>query len=80
MLPAAGTYFVSIDLAASGIMHDDVTVADRLIDAGVATIPVSVFYGEDPVTSTLRLCFAKQDAVIDAAIERLAAALPGLRG
>jgi aspartate/methionine/tyrosine aminotransferase len=61
-------------------MHDDVTVADRLIDAGVATIPVSVFYGEDPVTSTLRLCFAKQDTVIDAAIERLAAALPGLRG
>ena len=80
MLPSAGTWFVSIDLVASGIALDDVTVADRLIDAGVASIPVSAFYAETPVTGTLRLCFAKQDAVIDAAIERLAAALPGLRG
>jgi N-succinyldiaminopimelate aminotransferase len=79
MLPSAGTYFVSIDLAASGIAAGDVEVADRLIDAGVATIPVSAFYAENPVTSTLRLCFAKQDAVLDAAIERLAVALPGLR-
>jgi N-succinyldiaminopimelate aminotransferase len=80
MLPSAGTYFVSIDLATSGIALDDVTVADRLIEAGVASIPVSAFYAESPVSSVLRLCFAKQDAVLDAAIERLAAALPGLRG
>lgn len=78
LLPSAGTYFVSIDLAASGISRDDVSVADRLIDAGVASIPVSAFYAENPVTSTLRLCFAKQDSVLDAAIDRLAAALPGL--
>jgi N-succinyldiaminopimelate aminotransferase len=78
MLPSAGTYFVSIDLAASGITLDDVTVADRLIEAGVATIPVSAFYAEAPVTSTLRLCFAKRDAVIDAAIEKLAAARASL--
>jgi aspartate/methionine/tyrosine aminotransferase len=74
MLPSAGTYFVSIDLAASGIALDDVSAAERLLDAGVATIPVSAFYAENPVTSTLRLCFAKQDAVLDAAIERLTAA------
>jgi len=80
MLPSAGTYFVSIDLAASGIAAGDLEVADALLDAGVATIPVSAFYAENPVTSTLRLCFAKQDSVLDAAIERLAAALPGLRG
>ncbi len=79
MLPSAGTYFVSIDLAGSGITRDDVDVADRLIDAGVASIPVSAFYAESPVTSTLRLCFAKSDDVLDAAIDRLAAALPALR-
>ncbi len=79
MLPSAGTYFVSIDLAASGIALPDVTTADRLLDAGVATIPVSAFYADDPVTTTLRLCFAKQDSVLDAAIARLAAALPALR-
>lgn len=74
MLPSAGSYFVSIDLAASGIALDDITATDRLLDAGVASIPVSAFYAENPVTSTLRLCFAKQDSVLDAAIERLAAA------
>ncbi len=71
MLPSAGSYFVSIDLAASGIALDDVSTADRLLQAGVASIPVSVFYAENPVTTTLRLCFAKQDAVLDAAIARL---------
>ncbi len=79
MLPSTGTWFVSIDLAASGIPTGDIETADHLLTAGVATIPVSAFYAESPVTSTLRLCFAKRDSVLDAAIERLAAALPGLR-
>ena len=74
LLPSAGTYFVSIDLAASGIGLPDTQAADRLIDAGVASIPVSAFYAESPVTTTLRLCFAKQDAIIDAAIARLTTA------
>ncbi len=78
MLPSAGTYFVSIDLAASGIGLDDVSVADRLVDVGVATIPVSVFYAENAVTSTLRLCFAKADTVLDEAVLRLAGARAGL--
>ena len=73
-LPSAATYFVSIDLTASGIDLDDVTFCDRIIDeAGVAGIPVSAFYAEDPVTNVVRLCFAKSDATLDAAIERLAA-------
>ena len=74
MLPSAGTYFVSIDLAASGITATDTQIADRLMEAGVASIPVSAFYATAPVTTTLRLCFAKQDATLDAAIARLAAA------
>jgi N-succinyldiaminopimelate aminotransferase len=80
VLPSAGTYFLSLDLAASGIDLDDVTVCDRLVDDhGVAAIPVSAFYAEDPVRTIVRLCFAKQDATIDAALERLARALPALR-
>jgi aspartate/methionine/tyrosine aminotransferase len=78
MLPSAGTYFISIDLAGSGIAADDVTAADHFLEAGVATIPVSAFYAENPVTTTLRLCFAKQDAVLDAAIDRLSAARQAL--
>ncbi len=74
MLPSAGTYFVSIDLAASGITISDAEAAERLLAAGVATIPVSAFYAEQPVTSTLRLCFAKRDEILDEAISRLSRA------
>lgn len=80
VLPSRGTYFLNLDLAGSGIAHDDVTVSERLVESfGIATIPVSSFYASDPVTSILRLCFAKADATIDGAIERLGAALAALR-
>ena len=72
VLPSAATYFLNIDLAASGIAMGDVAFADWLIEhAGVATIPVSAFYAEDAVTNVVRLCFAKQDATLDAAVERM---------
>jgi N-succinyldiaminopimelate aminotransferase len=72
VLPASGTWFVTIDLAASGLPADDETVAERLIrEACVASIPVSAFYAEAPERGYLRLCFAKEDATLDAAVERL---------
>ncbi|MBN8813135.1 MULTISPECIES: aminotransferase [unclassified Sphingomonas] len=75
VLPSAATYFLSVDLAASGIALDDVAFANRLIDeAGVACIPVSAFYAEQPVTSVARFCFVKEDATLDAAIARIAEA------
>ena len=74
LLPSAGTYFLSIDLAASGIALDDVSFCDRLArEGGVVAIPVSAFYDEQPVASVVRLCFAKEDATLDAAIEKMAA-------
>ena len=73
VLPASATWFVTIDLAASGLPADDAALAERLIrEAGVATIPVSAFYAEAPETGYLRLCFAKEDAVLDEAVARLA--------
>jgi N-succinyldiaminopimelate aminotransferase len=72
VLPCAATYFVNIDLAASGVDMGDVAFAEWLIaEAGVATIPVSAFYAQAPVTNVVRLCFAKQDATLDAALERM---------
>lgn len=72
VLPCAATYFVNIDLAASGVDMGDVAFAEWLIaEAGVATIPVSAFYADAPVTTVVRLCFAKQDATLDAALERM---------
>jgi aspartate/methionine/tyrosine aminotransferase len=74
LLPADGTWFVNLDLAASGLPPDDEAVAERLIrEAGVASIPVSAFYTQAHDKGYLRLCYAKQDAVLDEAVERLAA-------
>jgi aspartate/methionine/tyrosine aminotransferase len=74
-LPAEGTYFVCVDLAASGIGVDDVTFCERAVrEAGVAAIPVSAFYDTNPATNVIRLCFAKQPATIAAGVAGLARA------
>jgi aspartate/methionine/tyrosine aminotransferase len=70
-LATGGTYFLSIDIGPLG-ETDDVAYAQRLVhEAGVATVPVSAFYAEQPVRTVLRFCFSKQDAVLDRAIEQL---------
>ncbi|MDE2485923.1 MAG: aminotransferase [Alphaproteobacteria bacterium] len=75
VLPSQGTYFVNIDLRASGVDLADREFCLRAVkEAGVATIPVSALYEEDPVTSIVRLCFPKRDATLDAGVERLAKA------
>ncbi|WOK35764.1 aminotransferase [Sphingomonas sp. C3-2] len=74
VLPSAGTYFLSIDLASSGVTLPDDQFCEQLVrEAGVAAIPVSAFYADDPVRSVVRLCFAKKDDTLDGAIERLRA-------
>ena len=75
VLPSQGTYFLLLDLEASGIAAPDTVFCDRAVrEAGVACIPVSAFYAENPVTSVVRLCFSKKDETLDAGIERLARA------
>jgi aspartate/methionine/tyrosine aminotransferase len=72
VLPSAGTYFLNVDLNASGIAAADDAFCRRLVARhGVAAIPVSAFYAEDAVTSVVRFCFAKRDATLDQALERL---------
>jgi aspartate/methionine/tyrosine aminotransferase len=75
VLPTEGTYFACLDLAASGVAEGDRDFCLRSVkEAGVAAIPVSALYEEDPVTSIVRLCFSKYDSTLDAGIERLARA------
>lgn len=77
--PGEGTYFLCIDLPASGLPADDEAVSMRLVrEFGVASIPVSVFQS-GPSTGVLRLCFAKADDVLDEAIERLGRAARAMR-
>ncbi|MES2722882.1 MAG: aminotransferase [Pseudomonadota bacterium] len=75
VLASQGTYFLNVDLAASGVSEPDRAFALRAVKAaGVAAIPVSALYETDPVTSILRLCFSKGDATLDSGVERLARA------
>lgn len=79
VLPSEGTYFVNIDIAPLG-ERDDAAFCERLVkEQGVAAIPVSAFYAQDAVTTVVRFCFAKKDATLDAALERLAAIAPAAR-
>ena len=76
VLDAQGTYFLNVDLAPLGINEDDESFCKRLVvDHKVAAIPVSAFYAVDPIRSVVRFCFAKRDATLDAALDRLAGAL-----
>jgi N-succinyldiaminopimelate aminotransferase len=75
VLASQGTYFLNVDLTASGIAEPDRAFCLRAVnDAGVAAIPVSAFYEADPVTSIVRLCLSKRNETLDAGIERLARA------
>lgn len=81
VLDSQGTYFLNIDLPASGVDVPDREFALRAVnEAGVASIPVSALYEEAPVTSILRLCFSKADETLDEGVRRLAKARELVRG
>ena len=75
VLPAASTYFLCVDLAASGIDLEDEAFARRAVtEAGVAVVPLSAFGEHEPPRHLIRLCFAKRDETIDAGVEAMAKA------
>jgi N-succinyldiaminopimelate aminotransferase len=79
VLPSTATWFVTIDLAASGIALDDETFCERLIpEAGVAAIPISSFFAVSPLNGYVRICFAKSDDTLDEAVRRLGRFREGL--
>ncbi|MDP9704922.1 MULTISPECIES: pyridoxal phosphate-dependent aminotransferase [Rahnella] len=71
VLPSQGTYFLLVDYSeVSGL--DDVAFCHWLTEhVGVAAIPMSVFCAAPFPHKLIRLCFAKQEATLDAASERL---------
>jgi N-succinyldiaminopimelate aminotransferase len=74
-LDSEGTYFLCVDLAASGIKIGDAEFCRRAVaEAGVAAIPLSAFYAENPVTNVIRLCYAKKTETIEAGIAALSRA------
>ena len=71
LLDVPGGYFQLVDYAA---IRDepDVAFCEWLVkEGGVAAIPLAPFYETAPDTRLIRLCFAKSDATMEAAAERL---------
>ena len=71
VLPCEGTYFLLVDYSAVSEL-DDVSFCRWLTaEVGVAAIPLSVFCDGPFPHRLIRLCFAKQEATLLAAAERL---------
>ncbi|RED34559.1 aspartate/methionine/tyrosine aminotransferase [Rhodopseudomonas thermotolerans] len=78
VIRSQGTYFLTVDLSPLGLNETDEAFCKRIVtDYKVAAIPVSAFYEEEPVTSVVRFCFAKNDRTLDTALERLSDAVHG---
>jgi N-succinyldiaminopimelate aminotransferase len=75
VLDAAATYFLCVDLKASGLDVDDESFAAAAVkEAGVAVIPLSAFAENDPPRHLVRLCFGKKDETIAAGVSAMAKA------
>ena len=71
LLSVPGGYFQLADYSAIRDV-DDLNFCDWLVrEVGVAAIPLSPFYETPPDARLLRFCFAKSDATLAAAAERL---------
>ena len=70
-LRAPGTYFQLADYSEISSQPDVEFARWLTIEHGVATIPISVFYQTPPDVRLVRFCFAKENATLDAAAERL---------
>lgn len=73
-LPVAGGYFQLVDYAAVSDLDDASFCRWITTEHGVAAIPLSPFYRQPPAGQRLaRLCFAKDQGTLEAAVDRLAA-------
>ncbi len=71
LLPSEGSYFQCVDLSAVSDLGEADFCRWLTTEIGVAAIPLSAFYGNGFDQHVVRFCFAKQDATLHAALERL---------
>jgi len=75
VLDALATYFLCVDLKASGIDLDDESFASEAVGrAGIAVVPLSAFSEQSPPRHLVRLCFGKKDETIEAGVAAMAKA------
>lgn len=73
LLPCRGTYFQLARYDAIADLPDKEFACWLTREAGVAAIPVSAFYADSHDDRVIRFCFAKREATLAAAGERLRA-------
>ena len=71
MLPSCGTYFQLASYDGLSNEADTTFVESLTMQAGVAAIPVSVFYESPPEMKLVRFCFAKEDRTLKEAASKL---------
>ena len=72
LLPCEGSYFQCVDISAVSDLGEAEFCKWLTTEIGVAAIPLSAFYGSSFDQRVVRFCFAKNDATLHAALERLA--------
>jgi methionine aminotransferase len=71
LLPSEGTYFQCVDISNVSDLGEADFCQWLTAEVGVAAIPLSAFYGNSFDQRVVRFCFAKQDATLLAALDRL---------
>lgn len=71
LMPCDGTYFQVVNYNQISSKNDVDFAKELIVNHGVASIPISVFYNDNTDTHMLRFCFAKTDETLMAAAEKL---------
>jgi methionine transaminase len=72
LLPSQGSYFQCVDISEVSDLGEADFCQWLTREIGVAAIPLSAFYGNGFDQRVVRFCFAKQDATLLTALDRLA--------
>ncbi len=71
LMPCDGTYFQVVNYNQISSENDVDFAKELIVNHGVASIPISVFYNDATDRHMLRFCFAKTDETLMAAAEKL---------
>lgn len=71
LMPCDGTYFQVVNYNQISNKNDVDFAKELIVNHGVASIPISVFYNDNTDRHMLRFCFAKTDETLIAAAEKL---------
>lgn len=71
LMPCDGTYFQVVNYNQISNKNDVDFAKELIVNHGVASIPISVFYNDNTDRHMLRFCFAKTDETLMAAAEKL---------